>query len=145
MDQLLQSMNNLILAIGNNVPNQPQESKFLDGLRTELKELVEIEYPTTIQQALKKAKAMKVKIGKLKKAISDMAQSIKTLIQRQQESNKLVASTAPNQPPHMITENNRPNNNTNSNNRVTQNKDNKNQIYLALIAKELTRAIGTTI
>ncbi|KAF0450133.1 gag-pol fusion protein [Gigaspora margarita] len=167
-------MNNLILAIGNDAPNQLWESKvvnfptfsggdqdlliwldefdeacianhiskarrfdillshlkgpaymwqrsiaytFIDELRQELREPVEIECSTTIQQALKKAKAAKAaysrgaplssyslkrsylsqesstneEIGELKKAISEMVQSVKTLIQRQKNKKPITS------------------------------------------------------
>ncbi|CAG8748809.1 14895_t:CDS:2 [Gigaspora margarita] len=100
--------------------------QFINRLKQELRELVEMEYPITIQQALKKAKVAEAayyrgahlslyllkrsylsqksstneEIGELKKAILEMVQ--------------------------------------------TQNEDYQNLIYCALIAEELTRAIKAT-
>ncbi|CAG8793093.1 26026_t:CDS:2, partial [Gigaspora margarita] len=172
MDQLIQSMNNLILAMENNA-NQPQETKvvkfstfssaelraqqqglgetvdeyydelerlyhkadpmgkylqidricqFVDSLRQKLREPVEMECPTTLQQALKKAKAAEAaysrggplssyllkrsylsqensnneELNELKKAIFEMAQNMKILIQKQNENKKPVTNSIPN-------------------------------------------------
>ncbi|CAG8536577.1 12926_t:CDS:2 [Dentiscutata heterogama] len=142
IDQLLQSMNNLILAMGNTT-NQLWEAKVIkfpifnggdqdplvwlnefDERHTLGGEAEPVTFGPEMTKALKKAKAAEAaysrrgplssyslkrsylsregpgneEIGKLKKAITEMAQNMKMLAQKQNENKKMAPSTSSNPP-----------------------------------------------
>ncbi|CAG8820074.1 11188_t:CDS:2, partial [Gigaspora margarita] len=136
--------------------------QFMDRLRQELREPVEMECPTTLQQALKKAKATEAaysregplssyflkrsylnresnnneEISELRKAILEITRNMKTLWVRQNRPNNGQGRS------------HRPNGcipNISSENNQNQRESNENQTYLTLTREELTEAIGAAI
>ncbi|KAF0372162.1 hypothetical protein F8M41_013137 [Gigaspora margarita] len=113
IDQLLQSMNNLILAIGNNTLYQFQESKVVkfsifsgsdQDLLTWLDEFDKAyvaNYVSKVRRSyLSQKDAASEEIRELKKAISEIAQGVKTLIQKP-KNKKTINSSTPNLPQHV--------------------------------------------
>ncbi|CAG8820896.1 35902_t:CDS:2, partial [Gigaspora margarita] len=102
MDQLLQSMNNFVLAMSNNAPNRPWESKVVKFSTFRLGKTVN-KYYDELEKLYRKANLTESylshesynneKISELKKAIAEIAKNMKTLVQKQNK-HKITAGSS---------------------------------------------------